>query len=45
MRRFCNYFVTLHNQKKLCPFTQFVKLEVLNEIKQKVQMGIDRDID
>lgn len=24
MRRFCNYFLTLFNQKKLYPFTQFV---------------------
>lgn len=24
MRRFCNYFLTLFNQKKLNPFTQFV---------------------
>ncbi len=24
MRRFCNYFVTLFNQKKLNPFSQFV---------------------
>ena len=24
MRRFCNYFVTLFNQKKINPFTQFV---------------------
>ena len=24
MRRFCNYFVTLFNQKKINPFTQFI---------------------
>jgi hypothetical protein len=24
MRRFCNYFVTLFNQSKISPFTQFV---------------------
>jgi hypothetical protein len=24
MRRFCNYFVTLFNQKKINPFSQFI---------------------
>lgn len=27
MRRFCNYFVTLFNQRKITPFTQFVNQE------------------
>jgi hypothetical protein len=27
MRRFCNYFVTLFNQKKLVPFSQFLTQE------------------
>ena len=33
MRRFCNYFVTLFNQKKLNPFTQFVNGQTLKAIK------------
>jgi len=33
MRRFCNYFVTLFNQKKINPFTQFVGQAKLKEVK------------
>lgn len=36
MRRFCNYFVTLFNQRKIDPFTQFIKTAHLAEIKIKV---------
>jgi hypothetical protein len=34
MRRFCNYFVTLFNQKKIIPFTQFVKHDKIEKIKK-----------
>lgn len=42
MRRFCNYFVTLYNQKKICPFTQFVSQQDLDELKSKVTAGLSK---
>jgi hypothetical protein len=41
MRRFCNYFVTLFNQKKINPFTQFVGQAKLREVKQRVRNKMD----
>ena len=38
MRRFCNYFLTLYNQKKLNPFTQFVNTVTLKRVKQNVRL-------
>jgi hypothetical protein len=38
MRRFCNYFLTLFNQSKLNPFTQFVNSKTLKEVKQNVRL-------
>jgi len=38
MRRFCNYFLTLYNQKKLNPFTQFVNTVTLKKVKQNVRL-------
>jgi len=37
MRRFCNYFVTLFNQKKINPFTQFVNQNKLKLVKANVR--------
>jgi hypothetical protein len=37
MRRFCNYFLTLFNQKKLNPFTQFVNTTTLKNVKSNVR--------
>ena len=37
MRRFCNYFVTLFNQKKINPLSQFVNMTKLKDIKQTVR--------
>ena len=37
MRRFCNYFLTLFNQKKLNPFTQFINTATLKRVKFKVR--------
>ena len=37
MRRFCNYFLTLFNQKKLNPFTQFINTSTLKKVKFKVR--------
>ena len=37
MRRFCNYFVTLYNQKKLNPFTHFLEHESLKQVKALVR--------
>lgn len=37
MRRFCNYFLTLFNQKKLNPFTQFVNSVTLKIVKHNVR--------
>ena len=37
MRRFCNYFLTLFNQNKLIPFTQFVNSKTLQKVKQDVR--------
>ena len=36
MRRFCNYFVTLFNQKKIVPFSEFISSAELDELKNKV---------
>jgi hypothetical protein len=41
MRRFCNYFVTLFNQKKINPLSQFVNMTKLKEIKQMVRNKMD----
>lgn len=41
MRRFCNYFVTLFNQKKINPFTQFVSQTQLKVVKKKVRDRMD----
>ena len=41
MRRFCNYFVTLFNQKKINPFTQFIQQAKLKEVKSKVREKMD----
>ena len=41
MRRFCNYFVTLFNQKKINPFTQFIQQTKLKEVKAKVREKMD----
>lgn len=38
MRRFCNYFLTLFNQKKLNPFTQFVQSKTLKGVKLNVRL-------
>jgi len=38
MRRFCNYFLTLFNQKKLNPFTQFVHSGTLKKVKLNVRL-------
>lgn len=38
MRRFCNYFLTLFNQKKLNPFTQFVHSQTLKKVKMNVRL-------
>ena len=38
MRRFCNYFLTLFNQKKLNPFTQFINTQTLKKVKYNVRM-------
>jgi hypothetical protein len=38
MRRFCNYFLTLFNQKKLNPFTQFVNSTTLKIVKHNVRI-------
>ena len=41
MRRFCNYFVTLFNQKKINPFTQFIQQTKLKEVKARVRDKMD----
>ena len=41
MRRFCNYFVTLFNQKKINPFTQFIQQAKLKVVKTKVRERMD----
>lgn len=41
MRRFCNYFVTLFNQKKINPFTQFIQQAKLKEVKTRVREKMD----
>ena len=41
MRRFCNYFVTLFNQKKINPFTQFIQQTKLKEVKARVREKMD----
>ena len=38
MRRFCNYFLTLFNQRKLNPFTQFVHSQTLKKVKLNVRL-------
>lgn len=43
MRRFCNYFVTLYNQRKICPFTQFVSQTDLDSLKDKVTAGLGKE--
>lgn len=43
MRRFCNYFVTLYNQKKIMPFTQFVGQQDLDALKSKVTAGLNKN--
>jgi hypothetical protein len=40
MRRFCNYLMTLFNQKKLNPFSQFVSQQDLDSLKKKVEDGL-----
>lgn len=42
MRRFSNYFVTLFNQKKINPFTQFIPQAKLKIVKQKVREKMDQ---
>ena len=42
MRRFSNYFVTLFNQKKINPFTQFIPQPKLKVVKQKVREKMDQ---
>ena len=41
MRRFCNYFVTLFNQKKINPFTQFIQQGKLKAVKATVRENMD----
>ena len=41
MRRFCNYFVTLFNQKKINPLSQFVNMSKLKDVKQMVRDKMD----
>jgi hypothetical protein len=41
MRRFCNYFVTLFNQKKINPLSQFISQSKLKELKQQVRNKMD----
>ena len=41
MRRFCNYFVTLFNQKKINPFTQFIPQPKLKAVKACVRDKMD----
>lgn len=41
MRRFCNYFVTLFNQKKINPLSQFISQPKLKELKQLVRNKMD----
>ena len=41
MRRFCNYFVTLFNQKKINPLSQFVNMTKLKDVKQMVRDKMD----
>ena len=41
MRRFCNYFVTLFNQKKINPFTQFIQQAKLKSVKATVREKMD----
>ena len=41
MRKFCNYFLTLFNVRKLKPFVQFAKPQEVKELKEKVMIGMD----
>ena len=41
MRRFCNYFVTLFNQKKINPLSQFVNMTKLKDVEQMVRDKMD----
>ena len=41
MRRFCNYFLTLFNVRKLNPFVQFIKPQQVKELKTKVMIEMD----
>ena len=41
MRRFCNYFLTLFNVRKLNPFVQFIKPLQVKELKEKVMIEMD----
>ena len=41
MRRFCNYFVTLFNQKKINPLSQLISQTKLKDVKQKVKNKMD----
>ena len=41
MRRFCNYFLTLFNVRKLNPFVQFIKPQQVKELKEKVMIEMD----
>ena len=41
MRRFCNYFLTLFNVRKLNPFVQFIKPQQVRELKAKVMLEMD----
>ena len=42
MRRFCNYFVTLFNQKKINPFTQFIQQAKLKAVISTVRERMDQ---
>jgi len=37
MRRFCNYFVNLYNQKVINPFLPFLNINDLEEIKNNLR--------
>ena len=40
MKRFCNYFLTLFDQKHIKPFRQFVKAPEVIDIEQQVQFKV-----
>jgi len=41
MRRFCNYFLTLFNIRRLTPFVQFIKPDEIKALKLTVRSRID----